>query len=79
MLLVELLLRYQFTCKAYLGIDRDNFSRPQSNTVCMLDYERRDVYRIAREFVITPARVRDRLPRESVQLVEQFERASLCA
>ena len=45
----------------------------------MLDYEKLDVYRIALEFVITTAEIRDRLPRGNGELQVQFKRASsLC-
>ena len=42
----------------------------------MLDYEKLDVYRVALEFVITTVKIRDRLPRGSGELVDQFKRAS---
>jgi four helix bundle protein len=42
----------------------------------MLDYEKLDVYRIAREFVINTIEIRDRLPRGSEELVDQLKRAS---
>ena len=42
----------------------------------MLDYEKPDVYRIALEFVIITVGVRDRLPRGSGELLDQFRRAS---
>ena len=42
----------------------------------MLDYEKLDVYRTALEFVITTIEIRDRLPRGSGELVDQFKRAS---
>lgn len=42
----------------------------------MLDYERLDVYRIALKFVISTIGIRDRLPRGSGELVDQFKRAS---
>jgi four helix bundle protein len=42
----------------------------------MLDYEKLDVYRVALEFVIITVEVRDRLPRGSGELLDQFKRAS---
>ena len=42
----------------------------------MLDYEKLDVYRISLEFVVTTVEIRDRLPRGSGELVDQFKRAS---
>ena len=42
----------------------------------MLDYEKLDVYRTALEFVITTIEIRERLPRGSRALVDQFKRAS---
>jgi four helix bundle protein len=42
----------------------------------MLDYEKLDVYRISLEFIITTVEIRDRLPRGSGELVDQFKRAS---
>ena len=42
----------------------------------MLDYEKLDVYRVALDFVISTIAIRDRLPRGSGELVDQFKRAS---
>ena len=42
----------------------------------MLVYEKLDAYRIALEFVIITVEVRDRLPRGSGELLDQFKRAS---
>lgn len=42
----------------------------------MLDYEKLDVYRVAIKFVITTVEIRERLPRGSAELVDQFKRAS---
>ena len=42
----------------------------------MLDYEKLDVYRVALEFVVTTIEIRNRLPRGSGELVDQFKRAS---
>lgn len=42
----------------------------------MLDYEKLDVYRIALQFVTSTVGIRDRLPRGSGELVDQFKRAS---
>jgi hypothetical protein len=39
----------------------------------MLDYEKRDVYRIALEFVITTIEIRDRLPRGGGELVDSAQ------
>ena len=42
----------------------------------MLDFEKLDVYRTALEFVISTIEIRERLPRGSGELVDQFKRAS---
>lgn len=42
----------------------------------MLDYEKLDVYCVALEFVTSTVEIRDRLPRGSGELVDQFKRAS---
>jgi four helix bundle protein len=42
----------------------------------MLDYENPEVYRKAPVFVITSIEIRERLPRVSGELVDQFKRAS---